>query len=195
MCLEDLSGAAYGCGAGCDFAIHESCAAHPQTYYSPSHPPHSLVLLQTRRDVAHGCAICAGRCAPGAFLYCCPPCGFHLHPSCAQLPPAVRSKRHPSHDLTLVVADGRCAACHLGAGHAWYYRCSACNVDLHDSCAAGGDGNNTGARHDWNSHVPAGDAQAAERDIQAALVRANMQARGRSAALDLLTTEPSLNYF
>ncbi|KAK3127674.1 hypothetical protein QOZ80_7AG0576810 [Eleusine coracana subsp. coracana] len=142
MCWEDLSGPAYGCLAGCDFCIHESCAAHPHTHYTPAHPLHSLVLLQTRRDddVAYTCDVCVGSCVSGCFLYRCPPCGFDMHPSCARLPPVVRSARHSEHDLTLmVVAGGRCAACHVGAaGSAWFYRCAPCGVDLHVSCAAGG---------------------------------------------------------
>ena len=110
MCWEDLSGPAYGCRAGCDFAIHDSCAGHPQTTFFTQAHPHPLVLLQTRRDVAaHGCGICGGRCAPGCFLYRCPPCGFDMHPRCTKLPTAVRSARHPAHDLTLAAAEGRSA--------------------------------------------------------------------------------------
>ncbi|TVU37975.1 hypothetical protein EJB05_11322, partial [Eragrostis curvula] len=114
MCWENLTGAAYGCGAGCDFAIHESCAAHPQTYFCPAHQPHSLVLVQTRHDAAIICDVCKSGCATGSFLYRCPPCGFNMHPRCTALPlAAVRSSWHPEHDLTLtlVVPEGRCSAC------------------------------------------------------------------------------------
>ncbi|GJN33052.1 hypothetical protein PR202_gb21610 [Eleusine coracana subsp. coracana] len=167
ICHEDLTLTvpAYGCrAAGCDFAIHDSCAARPQTHYTPAHPPHSLVLLQTRPGDAHTCDICAGSCAPGSFLYRCPPCGFDMHTRCAWLPhAAVRSARHPGHDLTLVAAaDGRCAACHDGgAGQGWFYRCVACNVDFHVSCAAGGGGEADKARHDGHTgnggnNVPGG---------------------------------------
>ncbi|KAK3127672.1 hypothetical protein QOZ80_7AG0576760 [Eleusine coracana subsp. coracana] len=118
MCLEDLTltGPAYGCLAGCDFCIHESCAAHPHTHYTPAHPLHSLVLLQTRRDddVAYTCDVCVSGC----FLYRCPPCGSNME-----------------HDLTLVVvAEGRCVACR--GGGATFYRCAACNVDFHVACGA-----------------------------------------------------------
>ncbi|RLN36351.1 hypothetical protein C2845_PM03G12630 [Panicum miliaceum] len=75
MCWEDLSGLAYGCRAGCNFAIHDACAGHPQTLVSPAHHLHQLVLVRTRRDVAQ---CCAGPCAPGCFLYRCPPCGFDI---------------------------------------------------------------------------------------------------------------------
>ncbi|TVU37972.1 hypothetical protein EJB05_11319, partial [Eragrostis curvula] len=107
MCWEPLTGPGYGCVAGCDFAIHDSCAAHPQTLSSPELHAHELVLVQTHEELV--CDVCVGRCAPGSFLYRCPPCGFDMHPSCARLPQAVRSTLHPGHDLTLVVADGRCA--------------------------------------------------------------------------------------
>ncbi|CAN6226701.1 unnamed protein product [Urochloa humidicola] len=47
MCSEALSGClGYGCRAGCDFAIHDTCAGHPQALLSPEHHPHQLVLLQ-----------------------------------------------------------------------------------------------------------------------------------------------------
>jgi len=111
MCWEHLSGPGYGCSAGCDFGIHESCAGHPQTLSSQAHHAHPLVLVQTRRDVvAHICDVCVGDCAAGCFLYRCPPCGFDMHPRCARLPQIVRSSRHSEHDLTLVDADGCCAA-------------------------------------------------------------------------------------
>ncbi|CAO2145104.1 unnamed protein product [Urochloa humidicola] len=107
MCLEGLSGLAYGCGAGCDFAIHETCAGHPQAFLSPGHHPHELVLVQTRRDATLACDVCVGGCAAGCFLYRCPSCGFDMHPRCARLHPVVRSARHHQHDLTLVVVDKR----------------------------------------------------------------------------------------
>ncbi|XP_044961035.1 uncharacterized protein LOC123412155 [Hordeum vulgare subsp. vulgare] len=170
MCWEDLSGTAYSCSAGCDFCIHESCAGHSQTFSSPELHMHPLVLVQTRRDATVSCDVCCGRCVPGSFLYRCPPCGFDMHPACVRLPQVVRSVRDPTHDLTLVVADGRCAACDAGAGHASYYRCTACNVDYHISCAATTGDNNS--------------AQA-QQDLEARIVRSRIQEQTRNAILDL----------
>ncbi|KAI4977171.1 hypothetical protein ZWY2020_050989 [Hordeum vulgare] len=90
-----------------------------------------------------------------------------LAPSSTQV---VRSVRDPTHDLTLVVADGRCAACDAGAGHASYYRCTACNVDYHISCAATTGDNNS--------------AQA-QQDLEAQIVRSRIQEQTRNAILDL----------
>jgi hypothetical protein len=195
MCWEHLSGPAYGCRAGCDFCIHESCASHLQTLSSEAHHAHPLVLVQTRRDVvAHICDVCAGRCAPGCFLYRCPPCGFDMHPRCSRLPQVVRSSRHSGHDLTLVVADdGRCAAACGGgaAGRAWYYRCTACNVDFHVSCAATVGDDNNGARqagHDANNVVELiHRAGAAQMKIQAAMMQERIAAKGFRSASDLLS--------
>ncbi|KAG2607182.1 uncharacterized protein LOC120669728 [Panicum virgatum] len=190
MCWEHLSGPGYGCSAGCDFGIHESCAGHPQTHSSQAHHAHPLVLVQTRRDVvAHICDVCAGRCAAGCFLYRCPPCGFDMHPRCARLPQVVRSSRHSQHDLTLVVADGRCAAaCGGGAGRAWYYRCTACNVDFHVSCAATAGDNNDGARQDADTVVEQiHQASAAQMRIQAAMMQARLRVQGSRNALDLVS--------
>ncbi|XP_048540318.1 uncharacterized protein LOC125519617 [Triticum urartu] len=113
------------------------------------------------------------RCS-GSFLYRCPPCGFDMHPTCRRLPQVVRSAQHtyPAHDLTLVVADGCCAACNKGVGRASYYRCTTCNIDLHVSCAAAASNNNS--------------AHEAEIALQAEIVRTRIAAQGRRAALDLL---------
>jgi hypothetical protein len=126
MCWEDLSGPAYGCLAGCDFGIHESCAIHPQTLSSPAHHEHPLVLVQSGRDMTFLCDVCIGSCAAGCFLYRCPPCEFDMHPRCAPRGTQSTSSRWPSPT----------AACDHGMGRAWYYRCTACNVDFHVSCAA-----------------------------------------------------------
>ncbi|VAI82184.1 unnamed protein product [Triticum turgidum subsp. durum] len=171
MCWEDLSGMAYICRAGCDFCIHESCAGHSQTFSSPEHHVHPLTLVQTRRDATLSCDVCFGLCAPSSFLYRCPPCGFDMHPTCALLPQVVRSVRDPTHDLTLVVADGCCAACDTGAGHASYYRCTACNVDYHISCAASTGDNNS--------------AHEAQDALDAQIVRSRIQEQTRNAILDL----------
>ncbi|EMS48831.1 hypothetical protein TRIUR3_02560 [Triticum urartu] len=106
-----------------------------------------------------------------SFLYRCPPCGFDMHPTCALLPQVVRSVRDPTHDLTLVVADGCCAACDTGAGHASYYRCTACNVDYHISCAASTGDNNS--------------AHEAQDALDAQIVRSRIQEQTRNAILDL----------
>ncbi|XP_048546986.1 uncharacterized protein LOC125526009 [Triticum urartu] len=174
MCCQDLSGAGYGCSAGCDFAIHDSCVGYSQTFSSPQHEVHPLVLIQTRQDAALLCDVYLGHCAPGSFLYRCPPCGFDMHPTCRRLPQVVRSARHtyPAHDLTLVVADGCCAACNKGVRRASYYRCRTCNVDLHISCAATVSNNNS--------------AHEVEIALQAEIVRSRIAAQGRRAALDLL---------
>ncbi|CAO2149993.1 unnamed protein product [Urochloa humidicola] len=203
MCWEDLSGLAYGCRAGCDFAIHDTCAGHPQTLLSPEHHPHELVLVQTRRDAALACDVCVDACAAGCFLYRCPPCGFDMHPRCVRLPQVVRSARHNlgQHDLKLVaVADeGRCcAACHRRAAtgaRAWYYCCTVCdNMDLHVSCAAGGGGGEenatAGAAGDGVPCDPNGElllAQLkAQRDLNYARAIANIQVQGSRNAADLV---------
>ncbi|CAO2142815.1 unnamed protein product [Urochloa humidicola] len=221
MCLEGLSGLAYGCRAGCDFAIHDTCAGHKQVLLSPKHHPHALVLLQTRRNAALACDVCAGGCAAGCFLYRCPPCGFDMHPRCARLPPVVRSARHHHHDLTLVVADeGRrcCTVCHRrvgSAGGAWYYRCTVCiNLEFHVSCAATGGGGEEkaaggGALH---GHAPAGGAAGnggvprdvdgelvlarlkAQRNMNYAIAIANIQANGAAAVADLCGDYPTRRF-
>jgi hypothetical protein len=173
MCWEDLSGPAYGCtAAGCDFAIHDTCAGHPQTLHSPEHHPHELVLQQTPRrdDVTRTCDVCAGSCTPRCFLYRCPPCDFDMHPRCVRLPPVVRGARHYQHDLTLVAAADdearrRCAACHKGG--AWYYRCTVCgDLDLHVSCAT------TAAGGAAQQNAAAGDAAG---ESETLLARINAQ--------------------
>jgi hypothetical protein len=202
MCWEDLSGPAYGCTAGCDFAVHDTCAGHPQTLLSPEHHPHELVLEQTPHlddgsSSRFTCDVCAGACASGCFLYRCPPCDFDVHPRCLRLPPVVRGTRH-EHDLTLVAAGDddegrrRCAACHKGG--AWYYSCTVCgDLDFHVSCAAAGGGgaveNDAAAAACGGGDDPAGELLLArinaQRDISYKLAVANIQAMGAASIAEL----------
>ena len=185
ICWEDLTGPAYGCpNAGCDFAIHEACAGHPQTLTSPAHHTHPLELVPTSRDASLVCDVCMGRCAPACFLYRCTPCDFDMHPRCTQLPQVVCSAWHSEHDLTLVDADGCCAAaaCAAAAGRAWYYRCTTCNVDLHVSCAAAAVGDNNGA----NAIVEQiHQASAAQTKILHAQMLARIRVQGVRSLVDL----------
>ncbi|KAK3127673.1 hypothetical protein QOZ80_7AG0576790 [Eleusine coracana subsp. coracana] len=168
MCWDGLTGPAYGCLAGCDFAIHDSCAAHQQTLSSPDHHAHPLTLIQTRQHLSYKCDVCAGSCAPGCFLYRCRPCGFDMHPGCVQPSPVVRSAQHMEHDLTLVQSEGQCAACHRRG--AWFYRCAVCrDLDFHISCAAAWPGQEAGgAREEENRQY--GDDGAAL-DLEGELLR------------------------
>ncbi|CAO2149994.1 unnamed protein product [Urochloa humidicola] len=193
MCWEDLSGLGYCCRSGCDFAIHDACAGHPQTLFCPEHHPHELMLVQTpRRDddaSGHICDVCAGSCAAGCFLYRCTPCGFDMHPRCVRLPKVVRSGRHhpEQHDLKLItVADeGLCAGCHRGGPSAptWYYRCTVCSdMDFHVSCAAAPAGD--GVPRDTNGELVLASLKA-QRDMNYAIAIAKIQATGAASIRDL----------
>ncbi|CAL5085555.1 unnamed protein product [Urochloa decumbens] len=181
MCWEDLSGLTYGCRAGCNFAIHDACAGHPQTLFSPAHHQHQLVLVETRRDVAQRVRrqrrplrrrvlplpLPAVRVRHGPALRA-------PAPRRAQLAPPRRARP----DLALVVGEGRCAACRHG-GRAWYYRCTMCgNVDLHISCAAAGEVD-ARARH---GHAPgAGNGVPRDLQVQGELLRARIEAESAMA--------------
>jgi len=109
-----------------------------------------------------------------------------MHPRCARLPQIVRSSRHSEHDLTLVDADGCCAAaaCAAAAGRAWYYRCTTCNVDLHVSCAAAAVGDNNGA----NAIVEQiHQASAAQTQILRAQMLANIRVQGARSMVGILS--------
>ncbi|OAY80785.1 hypothetical protein ACMD2_07077 [Ananas comosus] len=133
------SGLCYRC-ARCDFNLHEHCATCPPTLPSFAHPQHALTLEPfpdgggSSRDAApRDCDLCRGPIK--GMSYRCRPCGFHLHPTCALLPPAAAgSAFHPEHVLALVPAAPRpCSACGKECV-VWRYRCDPCRIDLHPGC-------------------------------------------------------------
>jgi hypothetical protein len=66
------------------------------------------------------------------------PCGFDVHPICAQLPGATVSPLHPEHLVMLRVgAPEECARC--GADCMWRERCGVCDVNIHPKCLLGTD--------------------------------------------------------
>ncbi|KAL5196867.1 hypothetical protein ABZP36_000379 [Zizania latifolia] len=147
ICQAGLSGdLGYRCNA-CEFDIHEACADHfNETMPFFAHPWHTLTLSRIQTSEPSGndagvvtCDICREECTPGSFVYRCVPCAFDVHPLCMLLPQTIKSPLHQQHELTMVPATGRCAAC-LKDIHVWHYRCGPCRCTLHIWCVDEGSG-------------------------------------------------------
>ena len=131
------AGLRYRCGA-CDFDLHAPCATAPGAAWFFFHGQHPLVF-----EVAAGvgeprrrCDICETDIR--GMHYRCRPCGFDVHPICAQLPGAAVSPLHPEHVVMLSVgAPEECARC--GVDCVWRYRCGLCDVNIHPRCLLGTD--------------------------------------------------------
>ncbi|XP_039779386.1 uncharacterized protein LOC120646918 [Panicum virgatum] len=130
------AGLRYRCGA-CDFDLHAPCATAPGAAWFFFHGQHPLVF-----EVAAGvgeprrrCDICETDIR--GMHYRCRPCGFDVHPICAQLPGAAISPLHPEHVVMLSVGGPECARC--GADCVWRYRCGVCDVNIHPRCLLGTD--------------------------------------------------------
>lgn len=81
--------------------------------------------------------------------YRCAQCDYDLHDYCATCPPTLLSFKHPQHVLYLVM-DGPEHICNIcyGIVEGFYYRCKACNFDVHPLC--------TGLMESVNSSASAG---------------------------------------
>ncbi|CAN6174727.1 unnamed protein product [Urochloa humidicola] len=136
----------YRCSS-CDFRVHDTCAACPETLSFFGHPQHPLALHPL--VVGRSCDLC--RFCIRGIHYGCRLCGVFLHPVCATLPPAAVSPAHPQHLVTLVPSTGygyawkKCASCGdvpLGSTEeGWHYVCAPCGVRLHPWCLLGNGGN------------------------------------------------------
>ncbi|KAF8110637.1 hypothetical protein N665_0081s0067 [Sinapis alba] len=80
--------------------------------------------------------ICNGCKTHGSgTTYGCSSCDYDLHEYCAKCPLTLLSFLHPQHELQLVVnpPDHYCDLCQ-GLVEGFYYRCEACDFDLHPLC-------------------------------------------------------------
>ncbi|XP_030541251.2 uncharacterized protein LOC115748773 [Rhodamnia argentea] len=111
--------------------------SHPHTLQLSNHHHHQL---PTSLSVCSAChhPLSSG----GAWIYSCPPCGFALHASCAQLPPLITHPSHPKHPLSLLPSPAYpggsfdCDACSRRARGGFSYHCAECHFDLHVGCAS-----------------------------------------------------------
>lgn len=129
----------------CKDQFHLICAKHPTRLFSFLHPEHELEL-KTRRHLAK-CAVCHERGDTNARVYRCKPCGFYLHPGCAQDNIQYYAGGHPLHNVdkshVLILRqlpDGQttvCDACGKTCRY-WHYTCSSssscANVSFHKEC-------------------------------------------------------------
>ncbi|KAI7731241.1 hypothetical protein M8C21_016704, partial [Ambrosia artemisiifolia] len=139
-------------GSACDFDLHEECANAPSSNFSHHHPQHRLTLTN-RSGKAIVCYVCGEKV--NGFSYTCPPCDFDVHPLCIKSP-MVSSSPNPYHNHHHQPHHESAKIQHFTHPHLLYelsvpfrfncngcntpgsgisYRCSACDFDLHDTCA------------------------------------------------------------
>ncbi|XP_056160721.1 protein VACUOLELESS GAMETOPHYTES-like [Syzygium oleosum] len=104
-------------------------------HFSHHHP---LILRSVHPRQIYGikCSACSRSCLD--LIYSCRECeDFHLHKSCAELPPKITHHPfHPFHPLPLVLNSPRYACCGCGKWDSGLlYLCKDCNFTLSPDCA------------------------------------------------------------
>ncbi|XP_030454923.1 uncharacterized protein LOC115676178 [Syzygium oleosum] len=120
--------------------------SHPHTLQLSnlqSNNPHHHHHHHRRRQQPTVCSACHHPLSSGGpWIYSCPPCGFAVHASCAQLPPLIAHPSHPKHPLSLLPSPAypsgsfNCDACGRRAATSFSYHCGECHFDLHVGCAS-----------------------------------------------------------
>ncbi|XP_056169292.1 protein VACUOLELESS GAMETOPHYTES-like [Syzygium oleosum] len=100
------------------------------------HHPLKLKPVDPSRIYGINCSACGRSCLD--LVYSCRECAdFHLHKSCAELPPKITHHPfHPFHPLPLVFSGARYACCGCGQWDSkLLYWCRECNFTLSPDCA------------------------------------------------------------
>ncbi|OVA19678.1 C1-like [Macleaya cordata] len=107
-------------------------------HFSHEHPL-ELSNIQIKTLKPSSCSGC--KLEPFGWIYTCKTCNYILHISCSQMPQLINHPSHPNHPLSLLPSppypEGffNCDACNR-QGHGFCYHCTACNFDIHISCAS-----------------------------------------------------------
>ncbi|KAL0007531.1 hypothetical protein SO802_009033 [Lithocarpus litseifolius] len=128
------------CEENCNFKIDLDCAGMLMNSKSEpiQHVSHEHWLIYDdaikARDRKY-CAACRKVC-DGA-TYCCKPCYFFLHASCAAYPTEIKLSLHLDHPLLLSTRKERerCDFCNLIICQALTFRCDLCNFKIDYLCA------------------------------------------------------------
>ncbi|KAH9669685.1 cysteine/Histidine-rich C1 domain family protein [Citrus sinensis] len=134
ICYKDINGRCYGCAAGCEFFIHNSCGTLPQEIRHSFHPRHSLKLVLPE-EPGYSCIACC--LSVHGFRYRCDKRAVNLHPGCIKLP---RGNQHPFHRHLLFLLDnfsGEHHECNACGKHfkGFRYSCEDCEFNLDLDCS------------------------------------------------------------
>ncbi|OIT26329.1 PREDICTED: uncharacterized protein LOC109215447 [Nicotiana attenuata] len=123
VCGLQLVGSAYGCQP-CQFYLHVSCFDLPQKIKHDSHPAHPLTLRYPSyyKNCGKSCDACCEDIRR-SFLYCCDPCNFDLHVTCATLYSIAKRADSPKDTLRLYYSFPLNDNNHMH----WIARCNVCN--------------------------------------------------------------------
>ncbi|KAH0730971.1 hypothetical protein KY289_002159 [Solanum tuberosum] len=194
----------YGCNT-CQYFLHENCFNAPRILNHSSHPSHPLTLHQIP-SYASGSYICNACGSVGnGFCYNCAACDFDIHLQCASCPSSILVDKHP-HQLEIQYgypedSEYVCDICSVMMNKDnWFYYCGGCDFASHFNCAIISPEvgvfpkqlqcPNPNSNPSRNSHANAAvemiNSVNDDHDrLIAAQIRAQIEARGRRAALDL----------
>ncbi|XP_049376167.1 uncharacterized protein LOC125841152 [Solanum stenotomum] len=201
----------YGCNT-CQYFLHENCFNAPRFLNHSSHPSHPLTLHQIPA-YAGGSYICSACGSVGnGFCYNCADCEFDLHLQCASCPSSILVDKH-THQLELHFdspdedKDSKyvCDICFVTMSNDnWLYYCAGCDFASHLYCAITNpevgvfpkqqhpnpnpsQNSNSNSNLNPNAAVEMiNSVNAAHERLIAAQIRAQIAARGRQAALDII---------
>ncbi|GAA0183861.1 hypothetical protein LIER_31202 [Lithospermum erythrorhizon] len=185
----------HGCPS-CNFHLHTQCFTSPLYLHHPSHPSHPLTLLPTPTysSRSFNCDACGFR--GNGSCYNCSSCDFDIHLRCANLPMYLHVNEH-HHALKLFLTSPynnsnsgfQCDFCHgMKEGHLWSYYCQECDFGTHVGCAMKFKETTNYGTHSSSTMSEIERLKAISRDkeeLDAAILEAKIDAKGRRAALDL----------
>ncbi|KAJ8565672.1 hypothetical protein K7X08_008248 [Anisodus acutangulus] len=186
----------HGCNS-CQYYLHENCFNSPRFLNHSSHPSHPLTLHQipTYSSRSFTCKACGS--AGNGFCFSCACCEFDIHLQCASYPSSILVDKHP-HQLELHFGSPYedksmayvCDICNVIMNKDnWLYYCASCDFGSHLKCTISPE---VGVFPKQQRPIPnptvntINAANEAHEQIIAAQLRAQIEARGREAALDLL---------
>lgn len=193
----------HGCNI-CQYFLHENCFNAPHFLNHSSHPSHALTLhpIPPYSSRTYTCNACGS--AGNGFCFSCAACGFDIHLQCASCPSSILVNKHP-HQLGLHFGSPYedknityvCDMCNVIMNRDdWLYYCAACDFASHLHCGitsleVGVFPTQHRPSPNPNSNLnPAvemiNSVDNAHERLIAAQIRAQMAARGRENALDLI---------
>ncbi|XP_018625001.2 protein VACUOLELESS GAMETOPHYTES-like [Nicotiana tomentosiformis] len=203
----------YGCNS-CQYFLHENCSNAPRFLNHSSHPSHPLTLLPipTYSSRSYTCNACGSAGNIGS-CFSCACCEFDIHLQCASCPSSLLVDKHP-HQLGLLFGSPYqdknteyvCDICNVIMNReSWLYYCAGCDFASHLQCAISPEvgvfprqQRPSPSPHPNPNPNPTvetiNSVNEAHEQILAAQLRAQIEARGREAALDIFRTPRRYSY-
>ncbi|KAL2491438.1 Cysteine/Histidine-rich C1 domain family protein [Abeliophyllum distichum] len=212
-CENPITDPLHGCNS-CHYYLHDECLNTPRSLQHICHPSHPLTLLPnpTYSSRSFSCNGCGSE--GNAFSFSCAHCEFDLHIYCAKLPVKIFIDKHP-HELKLLFNSPCkdenvvfvCDVCHGTVNRDnWVYYCSHCDFGTHSNCTTGyvtrkEEGNSSQSGNEYLMESTARKVEQieaynkAQEKLMAATLKAQIQAEGSRAVLDLVDSGSHRKYY